>query len=197
MSKTYWMIVLDQENLEITRASGFNILGIDSRNRRKSVRITPEDRILYYVEDLKGFAATATVTSDHFEDNKRIWKHYRKDELFPNRVNVNPDIVLEPDDYVDARELAPTLEYVKKWPAEFWPLAFFGMLHIIPQRDFNLIEEEMRKASVAAAKRKPEVQEKDVTSAAAASRRRQKKREQTTRRRRRARSKTVSKQQAH
>ena len=197
MSKTYWMIVIDQENLEITRAGGFNLLGIDTRNRRKSVRITPEDRILYYVEDLKGFAATATVTSEHYEDSKRIWKHHRKEELFPNRVKVNADIVLETDDYVDARELAPTLEYVKKWPAEFWPLAFFGMLHIIPQRDFNLIEEEMRKASLAAASRKPEVQEKDVTSAATASRRRQKKRELTTRRRRRARSKTVSKQQAH
>ena len=197
MSKTYWMIVIDQENLEITRAGGLNLLGIDTRNRRKSVRITPEDRILYYVEDLKGFAATATVTSEHYEDSKRIWKHHRKEELFPNRVKVNADIVLETDDYVDARELAPTLEYVKKWPAEFWPLAFFGMLHIIPQRDFNLIEEEMRKASLAAASRKPEVQEKDVTSAATASRRRQKKRELTTRRRRRARSKTVSKQQAH
>ncbi len=194
MSKTYWMVVLDQQNLDITREKGFKIQGIDSRNRRKAVRITPEDRLLFYVEDQKGFAATATVTSEHFEQNTRIWKYYVKDELFPNRVKIKPDLLLEPDDYIDAREIAPTLEYVKKWPAEHWPLAFFGMLHIVPQRDFNLLEEEIRKASEAAEKRKPATPEKEVTSAAAASRRKQKKKTLTSRRRRRARVKATSKQ---
>src|SRR5690606_29973399 len=130
MSKTYWMLVVDQENLDITRENGFSVQGVDSRNRRKAVRMTPEDRIIYYVSDFRGFAATATVTSEHFEDHSQIWKHHREDEDFPNRVSVSADVVLEPDDYVDARELAPTLEYLKKWPAELWELAFFGMLHI-------------------------------------------------------------------
>lgn len=194
MSKTYWMIVTDQENLDITRGNGFKVQGVDSRNRRKAVRITPEDRIIYYVEDKKGFAATATVTSEHFEERTRVWKHHRKDELFPNRVELSPDVVLSPEDYIDGREIAPTLEYVKKWPAELWPLAFFGMLHIMPQRDFNLLEEEIRKAGEAAEKRKPAQPEKEATSAAAAGRRRQKKRALTTRRRRRALSKTTAKQ---
>lgn len=194
MSKTYWMVVLDQENLEITRENGFTVQGIDTRNRRKSVRITPEDRLLYYVEDRKGFAATATVKSEHFEEKTRVWKHHTKEELFPNRVEVEADLVLEPDDYIDAREIAPTLEYLKKWPAENWPLAFFGMLHIVPQRDFNLLEDEIRKANEAAKKREPVTPEKEVTSAATASRRRQKKKAQSTRRRRRARSKASSRQ---
>lgn len=185
MSKTFWMVVVDEENLDITRERGFEVLGIDSRNRRKSVRITPEDRVLFYVNNKKGFAATATVESGHFEEKTRVWKHHVKDELFPNRVKIKPDFVLDSDDYIDAREIAPTLEYVKKWPAEHWPLAFFGMLHIVPQRDFNLLEEEIRKASDAA--------EKEVTSAATANRRRQKK-AQGTRRRRRARSRSTAKQ---
>ena len=189
------MVVLDQENMGITRENGFSVQGVDSRNRRKSVRITPEDRLLYYVEDKKGFAATATVTSEHFEEKTRVWKHHTRDELFPNRVEIKADLVLEPEDYIDAREIAPTLEYVKKWPAEHWPLAFFGMLHIVPQRDFNLLEDEIRKASEAAEKRRPVApQEKDVTSAATANRRRQKRKSQTSRRRRRARSKTSTKQ---
>lgn len=192
MSKTYWMIVVDQENLDITRANGFTVQGVDSRNRRKSVRITPEDRLIYYLEDRKAFAATATVTSEHFEENTRIWKHHDRGELFPNRVRIKADIVLDPEDYIDAREIAPTLEYVKKWPAEHWPLAFFGMLHIMPQRDFNLLENEIHKADVASKKRRPPAPEKEVTSAATASRRRQKRKAQTSRRRRRARSRTVS-----
>lgn len=190
MSKTYWMIVIDQDNLDITRGNGFKVLGVDSHNRRKAVRIAPEDRLVYYVQDRKGFAATATVASEHFEERTRLWKHHRKEELFPNRVMIKSDVVLSPEDYIDAREIAPTLEYVKKWPAELWPLAFFGMLHIMPQRDFNLLEEEIRKAGQAAEKRTPVMPEKEITSAAAASRRRQKKKALVTRRRRRAQSKT-------
>lgn len=193
ISKTYWMIAVNQENLEITRDHGFKIQGIDSRNRRKSVRITPEDRFIYYIEDQKGFAATATVTSEYFEEKTRVWKSHRSDELFSNRVKIKADVVLDPEDYIDAREIGPTLEYVKKWPAERWPLAFLGMLHILPQRDFNLLEEEIRKAGEAANKRRPPTPEKDVTSAAAANRRRQKKKALTTRRRRRATAKPASK----
>lgn len=194
MSKTFWMVVVDEENLEITRERGFEVLGIDSHNRRKSVRISPEDRLLFYVQDRKGFAATATAVSEHYEDTTRIWKHHEKNERFPNRVNMTADHVLSPEDYIDAREIAPTLEYVKKWPTEHWPLAFFGMLHIVPQRDFNLLEEEIRKASVAAEERRPVTAEKDVTSAATASRRRLKKKAEITRRRRRARTRTATKQ---
>ena len=194
MSKTYWMVVVNEENLDITREIGFEVQGIDARNRRKSVRITPEDRFLYYVEDKKGFAATATVTSEHFEEKTRIWKHNSKDELFSNRVKIHADLVLDEQDYIDAREIAPTLEYVKKWPAEQWPLAFFGMLHIVPQRDFNLLEGEIKKAHEEAKKREPVAQEKEVTSAATANRRRQRKKAMASRKRRRAKSKATSKQ---
>lgn len=194
MSKTFWMVVVDEENLEITRENGFDVLGIDSHNRRKSVRITPDDRLLFYVRDKKGFAATATVESEHYEDNTRVWKHHEKSERFPNRVKMKPEYVLDAEDYIDAREIAPTLEYVKKWPTERWPLAFFGMLHIVPQRDFNLLEDEIRKASEAAEKRRPVTPEKEVTSAATANRRRLKKKAENSRRRRRARTRTASKQ---
>lgn len=189
MSKTYWMLVTDQENFDITREHGFTVQGVDSRNRRKAVRMTPEDRIIYYISDKRGFAATATVTSAHFEDRSRVWKHHRPEETFPNRVEIQVDSLLEPDDYLDARDIAPTLEYVKKWPPERWDLAFFGMLHILPQRDFNLLEEEMKKVEAAAKERIPEepvVTAGAMAGSAAAHRRRQKRKEQTARRRRRA-----------
>lgn len=147
LGKTYWMLVTTQENLDITRARGFSLQGIDTKNRRKAVRMGPEDRVLYYVSDKKGFAATATVTSDSFEDHEPIWKHHREQETFPHRVEIDADVVLEQPDYVDGYQIGPTLEYVKKWSPDRWPLAFFGMLHIIPQRDFNFVEGELRRAS--------------------------------------------------
>lgn len=145
MGKTYWMVAISQENFEITRDRGFDIQGIDSKNRRKAVRMAQDDRIVFYVKDRQEFSATATVTSGHFRNDKRIWKHFRKRETFPHRVKISPDVVLDADRRICAYEIGPSLEYVKKWAPEHWELAFFGMLHIIPQRDFNLLEEEMRK----------------------------------------------------
>ena len=34
---------------------------------------------------------------------------------------------------------------MKRWLPESWPLAFFDTLHLIPQRDFSLIEGEMKR----------------------------------------------------
>ena len=146
-----------QENLEITRARGFSMQGVDTKNRKKAIRMGPEDRVLYYVSDKRGFAATATVTSESFEDDEPIWKHHREQEKFPHRVEISADVVLEPVDYVDGYQIGPTLEYVKKWAPDRWPLAFFGMLHIIPQRDFNFVEGELRRAGGASPVIAPDV----------------------------------------
>lgn len=154
MGKTYWMLCTTQENFDITKDRGFDIQGVDTRNRRKAVRMSPEDRIVYYVTDARGFAATATVTSEHFEDHEEIWKHHREQEDFPHRVEIQVDLSLEPSYYVDGYQVGPTLEYVKKWAPEHWDLAFFGMLHIIPQRDFNFLEEEIQRAAERAEKAK-------------------------------------------
>jgi len=160
------MLVTTQENLEITRARGFSMQGVDTKNRKKAVRMGPEDRVLYYVSDKKGFAATATVTSESFEDDERVWKHYREQEKFPHRVEIDADVVLEQDNYVDGYQVGPTLEYVKKWSPDRWPLAFFGMLHIIPQRDFNFVEGELKRAGGIEIEREPveELPEPDVES---------------------------------
>jgi len=60
--------------------------------------------------------------------------------------------VLEEEEFLDARQIGPRLDYVKKWVPEMWPLAFLGELHLIPRKDFTLIEEEMKKAVSARAK---------------------------------------------
>jgi len=145
MAKTYWLICTTDENFEITRARGFSVQGVDSRQRRRAVRMTADDRIVYYIADLRRFAATATVTSECFEEHTPIWKHHTGSEDFPHRVKVRPDIVLDKERYLDALQIGPRLEYVKKWPPELWHLALVDTLHIIPQKDFNFLEDEMRR----------------------------------------------------
>lgn len=145
MGKTYWMLVTTGDNFEITRRRGFDLQGVESSQRRKALRLNSEDRILFYLSDKRTFAATATVTSGQFEDHEPIWNHHRQSEDFPHRVRIKPDAVLSPDQFLDAYQIGPRLEYVRKWPPESWELAFIGGLHIIPQKDFALLEDEMRR----------------------------------------------------
>ena len=143
-NNTYWMIVTESDNFKITKEKNFDIQGIDFPNRKKAQRMIKNDRILYYVKESRSFFATATVLSDYFEDDSKIWVHHNPDEKFIYRVNLKSNILVE--EGIDAKYLAPSMEYVKKWPPEMWEMAFFGMLHIIPQKDFRHIESELSRS---------------------------------------------------
>lgn len=145
MGRNYWMVVATPEDFEVTRRLGLSISGVGSKYRRRAQRMQPDDRMLFYVTKIRKWTAIATITSTFFEDRKPIWKPSGRGETYPFRVKTKPFIVLEEPDYIDALWLAPGLEYVKRWAPEDWPLAFFDMLHLLPQRDFRLIENEMKR----------------------------------------------------
>ena len=146
MPGSHWMIVMTPENFEITRQRGFNLLGLKARHRKKAERMLPGDHILYYVSQLQVFPATATVTSKFFEDHRAIWhSRERRPEVFPWRVHTRADVVLHEYEYLDARQIAPRLLYVKRWAPEHWPLAFQGQIHLLSSADFALVEHEMRR----------------------------------------------------
>ena len=149
MAKNYWMVVMTPENFEITRDRGFDLFGMRRRHRRRAQRMEPDDVILVYVNGIRKWTAITQVTSRYFESDEPIWQPATPDrgrgDSFPYRVKTQPFIVLEDSDYIDARVLAPTLEYVKRWVPEQWPLAFIETLHLLPQRDYRLIEAEMKK----------------------------------------------------
>lgn len=146
MPKNYWMVVTSLENFEITRKLGFTVQGLKAHHQRKVQRIEPGDRILYYIGGAnKYFAATATVKSQYFEDRSPTWKQEGISE-WAFRVRTQPDIVLDEAELIDARQLAPRLDYVRRWTPEDWYIAFAqSNLHLLPKRDFVLVEEEMRK----------------------------------------------------
>ena len=145
MGRNYWMVVESQENFEITRELGFNVHGVGRKYRRRAQRMQPDDRVLFYVTGLRKWTATATIRSHCFEDRKPIWKSNGREDGYPYRVKLSPDIVLDEEDCIDALILGPRLEYAKHWAPEDWHLAFYDKLHLLPQRDFRLIESEMKR----------------------------------------------------
>ena len=145
MGRNYWMVVGSPENFEITKELGFTLHGVGRKYRRRAQRMHPDDRVLYYVTGTRKWTAIATITSHSFEDHTPVWKSNGREDGYPFRVKMAPEIVLDEEDCIDALILAPRLEYVKHWAPEDWPLAFYGTLHLLPQRDFRLIESEMKR----------------------------------------------------
>ena len=54
-------------------------------------------------------------------------------------------MILKDDEFIDASMIAPRLDYLKFWYPEDWPLAFIELVHLLPSRDFRLIESEMKR----------------------------------------------------
>lgn len=143
----FWLLAITPENYEVTRRLGFTVQGFARRNRRKVERMEPGDRLVFYVLSRRVFPATATLTGRGFEDHTPLWTSPWPGEDFPYRVPIKPDLVLPEGKELDTLQFAFRLEYVRRWVPEEWPLAFLqGDLHLIARKDFELIENEMRRA---------------------------------------------------
>jgi hypothetical protein len=142
----YWIIVGSPDNFAKTAERNFTVQGMKSRHRKKAERMSPGDKIIFYLTGKKAFAAIATVTSQYFESHERIWESgdpKKAAEDYPFRVEIKPDLVLDEDDYADAQPLAARMSYTKKWPAKTWTLAFQGNVHQIGEDDYELIRSEL------------------------------------------------------
>ena len=142
----YWMLSLTSAAFIATRDRNFSVQGFTRRQKRKTDRMEPGDRLLFYVKDWRGFPLTATLNSQTFEDSSHIWPSNRPEETYPYRVRIRAAVGLPDGQYLDALQIAPRMEYLRRWPPERWPLAFEEELHLLPRRDFEFIEGEMRRA---------------------------------------------------
>ncbi len=133
--------------MRIAEARGFDVFGFKSTRRREVSRMRPGDKLIFYLTGIMKFGGIAEVTSEYFEDHTKVFKSKKPGEDYPFRVRVRPIVILSPERYLDVREIAPGLEYTKKWPAEHWRLAFQGNLHEIPEADYQRIESLMRQAA--------------------------------------------------
>ena len=151
MSTSYWMVVGSPENFQIARDLGFSLFGFKSTRRREAAMIKPGDKLIFYLTGIMKLAGTATITSEYFEDHTPIWRSEKKaGEDYPFRVHIEPEIILDAADYLDARDVGPRLAYTKKWPPQHWRLAFQGNLHQLPQEDYDLIVSEMKQVGARA-----------------------------------------------
>ena len=139
------MVAVTPEYYDVCVEMNFSTIGMGRQQRRRVQRMEVGDRILLYVSERMIFGATVSVSGSYFEDETPIWPLSDPKEPLAWRVKTKPDIVLDDGHAIDARLIAPRMEYVKRWPPEQWPLAFQGLLHLVPKRDFNLIETEMRR----------------------------------------------------
>ncbi len=142
--RNYWMFVETPENYALIRERGISMFWMGRKFKRRAERMAPDDKALFYVSGIRKWPAIATITSTYFEDRSPITdSDAASGDKFPYRVNLSPEIELDEPDYIDALLLAPRLDYLRRWAPEYWPLAFFDRLHLLPQKDFRLIEGEM------------------------------------------------------
>lgn len=139
----YWMLVSSPENFDRARVHGFRVLAMKSRHRRKAERVGPGDRVVFYTTGRQAFAGTFTVTSPYYESHEPLFQSKKAGEDYPFRFAVRPDVILPSDGFVEAARIRADLEFIKKWPAEHWRLAFQGNVHTLTEADFTRIEQAM------------------------------------------------------
>lgn len=147
----YWMVVGAPENFEIAKSRGWDMFGFKSTRRNEAANIRVGDKLLFYLTGIVKFGGIATVTSEMFEDHEKVFGSKKKpNEDYPFRVKVEPDLILEPGEYLDVRVLGPQMRYTQRLPAEHWRLAFQGNLHLLPREDYDHLRGLMAEARATA-----------------------------------------------
>lgn len=148
-----WILTGSLENFQINVERGFDVIGFKERRRRQAEEFDAGDEVVFYVTGVQAFGGIAKVRSTMFEDRTPIWPQGRKKkpEPYPWRVEAEPDVILAEEEFVDAGELAPKLEHVRRWPAEHWHLAFQGQLRTVSEADAALLRERIEAAARAGA----------------------------------------------
>ncbi len=142
---TYWIVVGSPENFQIAIRRGFDLFGFKSTRRRETGEMQPGDKLVFYLTGVKMFGGIATVTSDAFEDHKKIFQSEKKPgEDYPFRVKTKAEIVLDEAQWLYVPDYVPLLEFTKKGATKSWALFFQGNLHRISETDYKLLEKEMR-----------------------------------------------------
>lgn len=142
----HYIVVTSPENWAKTAELGWTLLGLKSTKPGQAAAFKPGDTVIAYATGIKRFVAAVEVTSSMFVDHTPIWGSPKKPgEDYPNRLQTKPLVTLDPDQYLDAFELARRLDYAQKW-GDHISLAFQGNIRPIPQSDYDLILSEMHQA---------------------------------------------------
>jgi predicted RNA-binding protein len=146
-----WILTGSLENFRINVERGFDVIGFKERRRGQAGAMRPGDEIVFYVTGVQEFGGIVRVKSEMYEDRDPIWPGGPKREQYPWRVQAEPLLVLDEEQFVPAVELVGDLEHAAKWPAEHWHLAFQGQLRTVSEHDARLLHARLEAAAGVAA----------------------------------------------
>jgi hypothetical protein len=145
---TTWILTGSPENFAATRERGYGLVGFKERRRRMALDVEVGDRVVFYLTRVGRFGASVRVTSGVFEDRAPVWPGKPGNpDPYPWRVETEPEVVLDEEDWVDAEAVKDDLEHVRKWPAEHWRLAFQGQLRAVSEHDADVLLAALRAAA--------------------------------------------------
>ena len=139
--KNFWLVSQNPNEYKKYKSTNFLVCGWPQRFRKRVQRMEVGDNIILYNYILRKFIGTITIMSNYYIKNEP-YIELNNSELNPYNyyIKTKPDVVLTDKDAIPADDIAPRLEYLKKWSPERWPLAFFDSLHLLPQQDYRLLE---------------------------------------------------------
>ena len=139
MSNNFWMSVQKLDDFENLKKEDFNELVVPKNSQKKANRMEPNDRLIFYITELKEWAASGTVDSHNFS------KEEKKEEDLIYKATISINYLLNEEDYIKGAILGPSLYYLRNWNPEKWDLAFTDPLYLLPRQDFKVIEGEMER----------------------------------------------------
>lgn len=142
----YWMLVGTPDNYDIMQKNGFNLCAMKARRKNYAYQVRPDDKVVFYLTKVQSFAGAAEFASTFTEDHSKLFASEKPGEDYPWRFKIKPEVMLKKEDSIPAETLKDKLEYVKKWPAEHWKLAFQGNVHVIPESDYQTVKSALEEA---------------------------------------------------
>ena len=137
-----WIVVGSQDNFELLRERGFDVVAFKTSRRKQASEMQPGDRLVFYLTKVVEFGGVVEITSSVFEDDSDIGlrSDSKETESFPYRVSTKPILIPEPGDYVDVRGITELLDKTRNFGPKKLGMAFRGTLHKISDADYRQIE---------------------------------------------------------
>lgn len=141
-----WIVVGPPANFELLRDRGFDLCAFKSSRRKQSSEMRPGDRIVWYVTGDVQFSGILEVTGEMYEDPSDLGlrSESKISEEYRFRVPTKPHLILEPDAYIEVREITDLLDKTRALGPKKLGVAFRGNLHRISEGDYAQIERLMQ-----------------------------------------------------
>lgn len=141
-----WIVVGSPDNFELLRERNFDLCAFKSSREKQSSEMQPGDRIVHYLTGDVRFGGIVEVTGAMFQDTADLGLRSKAKvgEEYPYRIPTRPVVILDPDAYIDVRDITDQLDKTRKLGPKKLGIAFRGNLHRISDADYATIERLMR-----------------------------------------------------